>query len=234
MPKIQVYVDPKQFQKDMNFFIEYTLGALEGLEKGKDEYLRRMGPKIAEIFGNYVDTMARMEPETLHHVYEWEQVGQRAARLFKIVPTYTKAGLTFSSVFKQSKTKQESRGSNVPFRDKAFIMENGIALDIYPNKEPMLKYFDEKLGEWVSSYHSRVENPGGNYVVGAFGTNFRTFFGVYLSQSKLMASGMFLKPFSKAYSKGLKAGMRRRGGRLAGTETGYRWIVGAADIMEAE
>jgi hypothetical protein len=112
-------------------------------------------------------------------------------------------------------------------------MENGIKLDIYPNKEPYLKYYDEQLEGWVTSYHSRVNNPGGTYVVGSFGRNFKTFFGVYLSQSKLMQSGMLVKPFSRSFSKGLHKGMKRRGGRLAGIETGYRWIVGAADIMEA-
>lgn len=234
MPKVQVYVDPKPLERDMHFFIEYTLGTLKGIEDGKEVFLREMGPKIAEIFGQYVDKIAQMEPETLHHVYEWEKVGMRSARLFKIIPTYTKAGLTFSSVFTQSKTVQKRRGSKEPFRDKAFIMENGITLDIYPKNEPQLKYFDEKLGEWVTSYHSRVENPGGNYVVGSFGTNFRTFFGVYLSQSKLMQSGMMVKPFSRAFSQGLRKGMKRRGGRLAGIETGYRWIVGAADVVEAE
>jgi hypothetical protein len=234
MPKVKVYTDPKPFEKDMHFFIEYTLGTLKGIEDGKDEFLKQMGPKIAAIVGQYIDTMAKMDPESLHHVYEWDKTGMTSARLFKIVPTYTKAGLTFSSVFTQSKTVQTRRGSKVPFRDKAFIMENGITLDIYPNKEPYLKYYDEKLDGWVTSYHSRVENPGGNYVVGSFGSNFRTFFATYLSQSRLMQSGMMVKPFSKAYQRGLRAGMKRRGGRLAGIETGYRWIVGAADIAEVE
>lgn len=234
MPRISVLTDPKPFQKDMHFFIEYTLGTLQGLEDGKDAYMQQMGPKIATILGNYIDTMAKMEPETLHHVYEWDRVGMVSARLFKIIPVYTKAGMTFSSVFTQSKTLQKRRGSTVPFRDKAYIMENGISLDIYPNKEPYLKYYDEKLEGWVTSYHSRVENPGGNYVVGSFGSNFRTFFVTYLSQSRLMQSGMLVKPFSKAFQKGVRKGMKRRGGRLAGIETGYRWIVGAADIVEAE
>ena len=234
MPRVTTFIDSKPFEKDLHFLIQYTLGALKGVEDGKEEFLKQMGPKIATILGQYIDAMAKMEPESLHHVYEWEKTGMPAARLFKIVPTYTKAGLTFSSVFKQSKTVQVSRGSTVPFRDKAFIMENGIRLDIYPNTEPYLKYYDEDLQGWVTSYHSRVENPGGNYVVGSFGSNFRTFFATYLSQSRLMQSGMMVKPFSKAYQKGLRRGMKRRGGRLAGIETGYRWIVGAADIVEAE
>lgn len=234
MPKINVLVDPKPFQKDMNFLIEYTLGTLKGIEDGKGAFLQQMGPKIATILGQYIDKMAEMEPETLHHVYEWNQVGNSKKRLFKIIPVYTKAGLTFSSVFTQSQTKQKSRGSKVPFREKAFIMENGIKLDIYPNKAPYLKYFDKNLGEWVTSYHSRVENPGGDYVAGSFGSNFKTFFITYLSQSKLLQSGMMVRPFSRAYQKNLNKGMKRRGGKLAGIETGYKWMIGAADVVEVD
>lgn len=234
MAKVTVLTDPKPFRDDMNFLIEYTLGAIKGIEEGKEAFLQQMGPKIAEILGQYIDKMAEMEPESLHHVYEWDKVGMKSARLFKIIPVYTKAGLTFSSVFVQSKSIQKRRGTKEPFRDKAFIMENGIRLDIYPKNEPYLRYFDENLQEWVTSYHSRVDQPGGQYVEKSFGSNFRTFFVTYLSQSRLMQAGMMVKPFSKSYQKGLKAGLKRKGGRLAGTETGYRWIVGAADIVEVE
>lgn len=239
MPRINVLVDPKPFRQEMDALIAFTLGTLEGVERGKFAYMQKLGPKIAEILGQYMDSVARMEPEAMHHVYEWDKVGQRTARLFNIVPTYTKEGLTFASIFTQSKTLQKSRGSKVPFRDKAFIMENGIRVDIYPNKEPYLKYFDRTLQEWVTSYHSKVLQPGGEHVVGRFGSNFKTFFATYLTQSKLLETGMLLKPFSKAYAKDyrgkvLKKGTRRSSGRLKGIETGYKWMVGAADVLEVD
>jgi hypothetical protein len=238
MPRIHVLVDPKPFKRDMQNLIDYTLGTLEGVQKGKYQYMQKMGVKVAAILEEYMDSVAKMEPDTMHHVYEWDKVGQKTARLFKIVPTYTKEGMTFSSIFTQSKSLQKSRGSKIPFRDKAFIMENGIRVDIYPRGELLLRYYDEKVG-WTTSYHSRVENPGGTEVVGRFGSNFRTFFATYLSQSKLLETGMLVKPFSKAYAKNyrgqaLQKGKVRSGGRLKGIETGYKWMIGAADVVEVE
>jgi hypothetical protein len=82
MPRIKAHVNAKPFEKDMHFFIEYTIGALKGIEDGKEVFLQKLGPQVAEIFGQYIDKMAQMDPQTLHHVYEWERVGMRAARLY--------------------------------------------------------------------------------------------------------------------------------------------------------
>ena len=40
--------------------------------------------QIEKDFGNYVDSQARVNPKSLHHVYEWKKVGVPSARLFDL------------------------------------------------------------------------------------------------------------------------------------------------------
>jgi hypothetical protein len=105
--------------KDMNNIINYSIGFTEGIERGKTEFLKTMGDEVTEIASQFIDTNARVSPETLHHVYEWYKTGSPDARLFDINYTVSNLGLSFISKFKQSTTIKQ--GSNVPFRDKAFI-----------------------------------------------------------------------------------------------------------------
>jgi len=40
--------------------------------------------QISKDFGEYIDAQARIKPKQLHHVYEWDKVGNSQARLFKL------------------------------------------------------------------------------------------------------------------------------------------------------
>ena len=40
--------------------------------------------QINEDFGNYIDSLARSRPKSLHHVYEWGKAGNKSARLFDL------------------------------------------------------------------------------------------------------------------------------------------------------
>lgn len=74
--------------------------------------------------------MARSNPQSLHHVYEWSKTGSRDARLFDVQYRITNLGLSIDSNFRQSTSVQS--GSYEPFYNKAKIMEDGVPVVIRP------------------------------------------------------------------------------------------------------
>ena len=124
----------------------------------------------------------------LHHIYEWYQVGSPNARLFDIEFTVSGVGLTFYTNFTQSQSIKE--GSNIPFYNKATIMEKGKPLIIRPKKSPVLVF--EQDGETIfTSNPVKVYNPGGDEVQGAFEEVFDIFMTQYFKQSFIKASGLY-------------------------------------------
>ena len=88
---INAKINTKSFIKDMQNILNYSNGFLEGAQKGKEEMLLKMGLEIKQIVLEYVDTMARVDPSKLQHVYEWAQAGNGSARLFDdTVKVYSK------------------------------------------------------------------------------------------------------------------------------------------------
>jgi hypothetical protein len=215
-------MDSRQFQKEINNIIQYSTGFLEGVERGKSALYIGLAPKIAEMASQFIDVNARMSPELLHHVYEWEKVGSPEARLFDIDYKITGIGITFTSLLKQSSSIKN--GSNVPFYNKAKIMEEGVAVTIRPKKASVLR-FEVDGQEVYTSREVRVDNPGGQ-TQGQFNNVINNFFGVYFRQSFLNSSGLlqyFKSP--QVYKKNL--GSAKRGGRSLGIKTGYQWVANA-------
>ena len=222
---LKVVMDSRQFQREINNIVNYSTGFLEGVQKGKAELYMSLAPKISEMASQFIDANAKMSPELLHHVYEWEKVGSPAARLFDIDYTISGAGITFTSSLKQSSSIKQ--GSNVPFYNKATIMEQGVGVTIKPKKASVLR-FEIDGQEVYTSQEVRVENPGGQ-TQGQFDKVISNFFGVYFRQSFLNSSGL-LKYFKypQVYSKNL--GSAKRGGRSLGIKTGYQWVANAGRI----
>lgn len=222
---LKVVMDSKQFQKEINNIMNYSTGFLEGVQKGKMELYMSLAPKISEMASQFVDANAKMSPELLHHIYEWEKVGSPEARLFDIDYAISGAGITFTSSLKQSSSIKQ--GSNVPFYNKAMIMEQGVGVTITPKKSSVLRFAIDGQ-EVYTSREVRVENPGGQ-TQGQFDKVISNFFGVYFRQSFLNSSGL-LKYFKypQAYSKNL--GSAKRGGRALGIKTGYQWVANAGRI----
>jgi hypothetical protein len=220
---ITVKFNSAKFSKDMNNIINYSFGFIEGVNRGKPQFLAKLGVGMKEILEEYIDSNARVSPETLHHVYEWSQTGSPSARLFDINYTITGVGLSFNSSFRQSVAIKE--GSSVPFYDKARIMEEGIPVTITPKNSTVLAF--DKDGETVfTSGPVTVSNPGGDAVAGSFKNTFDLFFSRYLSQSFLQSSGLIShlnNPLD--YKRGLSRG--KRAGKSAGIDAGYKWIVEA-------
>lgn len=219
---LSVVMDSKLFQKEMNNIINYSTGFLEGIQRGKTEFYLSLAPQIAEMAAQFIDVNAKMSPELLHHIYEWEKVGSPEARLFDIDYKVSKIGITFTSSLKQSSSIKD--GSRVPFYNKAKIMEEGLSVTIRPKRADALRF--EINGEEV--YTSRgvvVDNPGGR-TQGQFDKVLNNFFGVYFRQSFLNSSGLlqYFK-YPQTYKKNMAAA--KRGGRSLGLKTGYRWVADA-------
>jgi hypothetical protein len=199
------------------------MGFLDGVENGKRVFLKNLGAGTIQAMAAYVDVSAKGNPNALHHVYEWYQTGSPSARLFDIDYTVSNLGLTFNSKFRQSRTLKED--SNVPFYNKASIMENGVPVTITPKKSSVLVF--EQGGETIFTKSPiTVRNPGGDYVAGSFERTIDEFILKYFKQSFLRASGIYdyiKKPV--LYKKNFKAGSKM--GKSKGVDTGFRWIANA-------
>jgi hypothetical protein len=212
-----------QFKKDMNNIVNYSIGFLEGVQRGKTVFLKTLGMETVEIMKEFIDSNARVNPDMLHHVYEWTMTGSPDARLYDISYTTSNLGLSFRSSFSQSTSIKE--GSRTPFYDKARIMEYGIPVTIRPKVSQVLAFDDN--GETVFT-RSPIEimNPGGTEVEGGFEKVFDMFFNKYFSQAFLRTSGVakYLEN-PQVYKKNMPAGKKM--GKAKGLSTGYRWIANA-------
>ena len=215
--------DSKQFKKEMNNIVNYSVGFLEGIQKGKTVFLKTVGLETVELMKEFIDSNARVNPDMLHHIYEWNQTGSPSARLYDISYTTSNLGLSFMSSFSQSTSIKN--GSRTPFYDKARIMEEGIPVTIRPRLAQALAFDDN--GETIFTKSPvRVDNPGGTQVEGGFERVFDMFFNRYFSQAFLRVSGVakYLEN-PQVYKKDMQAGKKM--GKSKGISTGYRWIVNA-------
>lgn len=220
---IKVKMDSKKFSREMNNIIKYSTGFLDGVKSGKAVFLRNVGLQTIEILKEYIDSNARVNPQMLHHIYEWERVGSPEARLFDFNYTVSNLGLSVLSSFRQSTTVKN--GSNVPFYDKARIMEQGIPVTIVPRKADVLAFEDG--GEMVFTRGPvEVDNPGGEMVVGAFEKTVDSFFNKYFTQAFMRTSGVGAYLENPVVFKN-NLPRAKRGGRSVGISTGYRWIANA-------
>lgn len=220
---IAVKLNQTKFISDMNNIVNYSLGFLDGVKKGKRIFLGNLGVGVKKVLETFIDSNARSNPQMLHHVYEWSKTGSPEARLFDINYTVNNFGLSFYSSFKQSNTIKE--GSSVPFYNKAKIMEDGVPVTISPKRSEVLVF--EENGETVFTKGPvEVNNPGGAQVRGGFEKTVNLFFTRYFTQSFLRSSGLYKYLNNpEIYKKNFKKG--KVGGKSVGISTGYSWIVNA-------
>jgi len=220
---ISIKLNSNALTKDLNNIVQYSLGFIDGVHKGKKVLFSKIGASVKEMLEFFIDANARSNPQALHHVYEWYKTGSPDARLFDINYTVSNVGLSFYSSFRQSNTIKE--GSSAPFYNKAKIMEDGIPVTITPKKATMLVF--EQDGETIFTKGPvEVMNPGGSQAQGSFERIVNIFFKQYFTQSFLKVSGLkdyFNKPV--VYKKNFQKG--RAYGKSVGISTGYSWIVNA-------
>jgi hypothetical protein len=218
---MRVTFDAKGFEKEINNIMEYSVGFIEGIQRGKQNILSAIGRESIELIKKYIDSSARTNPAMLHHMYEWNQVGSPDARLYEIDYTVSNLGLSIKSTFRQSTSVKD--GSTVPFYDKARIIENGIPVIIKPRRASVLAFSDN--GQQVFTKNPIVvDNPGGTEAQGGFNKIFDSFFNNYFTQAFIRSSGV-MKYLENpvAYKKNLNAG--KRGGKSVGIATGYTWVA---------
>jgi len=215
---IRLKVNNKKFMRDMDNMVDYTFGFLDGVKRGLPSFLKSFGETSLTALKQYIDSNARVNPQLLHHMYEWDQTGSPDSRLFNLSYVVKGNGLSFNSTFRQSKSIKN--GSTVPFYNKAEIMENGIPVLIVPKQSVLAFEVDEE--QVFTSSPVRVDNPGGP-VQGEYQKVFDSFFSRYFRQSFLEATGIanylrnpvdFKTNFSSA----------KRGGRSRGIAVGLNWI----------
>ena len=220
---MKVIFNTTLFQKEMKNIIDYSVGFIEGVQGGKKEFLHTLGQETKQLLEEYIDSMSRVDPLVLEHVYEWYQTGSPDARLYDINYTVSNLGLSFKSSFRQSMTIKD--GSRVPFYDKARIMEDGISVTIAPVFAEALAF--QINGEDIFTKQPvTVNNPGGKLAYKGFEKTFDSFFETYFKQSFLKSSGLLQYLNNpRAYKMNLASG--KQFGKSKGYETGYRWIANA-------
>jgi hypothetical protein len=217
---VRVTTTTKSFEKQMSNIVNYSMGFIDGVQKGKTEFLKALGQATITSMGQYVDAQARSNPAALHHIYEWNKTGSPSARLFDLDYTISNLGLSIRGTFTQSETLK--KGSTVPFYDKAKIMENGVPVTIRPKKRVLAFTIDNE--EVFTSNDVTVTDPGGTEVQGSFSKTIDEFMLFYFKQSFLRASGIYnYIQNPTVFKKDIKQGSRL--GKNKGIQTGFRWIA---------
>ena len=200
---------------DFDNTMRAALGYSEGFVRGLNQYEAYFNAQLAEIitqaFYQYVDSVARLEPDRLHHVYEWGQAGMDSARLFRIESFTGRQSIRFVTEFQQSTSVSPT--ANEPFVDKASIMEEGISITITPDDGGVLA-FEGDDGDMVFTPNEVViDDPGGPGVQGQFRMVVREFFDAYLSKGMLRQFILEMETpteFTQGWGKGMNpsTGMR--------------------------
>jgi hypothetical protein len=217
---IKAKFNDKDLFNDIMNVVEYARGYVEGAEKGKSKFLAELGVATIEIAKEFIDINARMDPQRLHHVYEWYLTGSPEARLYDIDYAINKNSVFFTYQFKQSQSV--SRGSTTPFYNKAQVMESGMPVTIKTKTANVLAF--DANGETLFRPGPIVVDKPGGAVAGQFEKVLDIFFNQYFRQSFLKASGIAYNLESPAE---FHKNLRKNKGRADGIKAGYNWIVGA-------
>lgn len=226
MTLLRVKINDRDLNRKLNNVIKYANGFVDGIDIQKIILMNRVGEYVVDALGKYIDAQARINPEALHHVYEWNAAGSEGARLFKLNAAATKTIITITGSFLPSSSV--SNTGTEPFVDKANIMENAIGITIAPRDADFLAF--EADGEMVFTMNEvYVANPGGDAVAGSFGKTVETFFSNYFTR---MLLSPFLRELSTAeefvqyFAQGAKSGYP------VGVKAGQRYINSAGVILE--
>jgi hypothetical protein len=207
--------DTSQFIKVLTDTQKYTLGYVDGLKASESVLAEKLANIAKGSLESYLDTMASMNPEMLHHIYEWGMAGNKSGRLFNFTVKEKGKKRIIAGALRQSTSVQP--GSNEPFYNKATVMESGQDVIITPRSGSVLRFYDNGQ-EVFTSAPVYVANPGGDYVQGSFERTTKEYFDVVFSQSVLTSVGFWKelkknREFKRAvrsggYNNGYKAAKR--------------------------
>lgn len=196
------------------YYKTHVLAKLKTSKAFNSKFTKVLFDQIDKDFGEYIDAKARMNPKSLHHVYEWKKVGNPTARLFRIKVVGSE-GTSFriGSEFKLSTSMvptKKGKHRHV-FANKAFIMEQGQPVVIKPKSAERLVFDVSGYTVYMPKGESvTVRKPGGVAVKQSFESAKRHFFTSGLVSLSIKKSG-FQQLFSNAMSSALKtpANVRR-------------------------
>jgi hypothetical protein len=216
-------LDSKQAMKTLNNMVQYTQGYIAE-SKAKEPYVAN---KLAQIsinsFYDYLDGLARMHPGMLHHVYEWENVGNPAARLFELKKTMGASNVYVMADFLQSRAPATSTGD--VFYDKATIMEEGLTVTIQ-EREASALFFEIDGEEFFRAGPIVVQNPGGEAVRGSFTAAFEEFYNVYFEKVYLQAIKFYETLRNQnEYEANFAAAVKGGNAFAAGRHTALAWLT---------
>ncbi len=172
----------------------------------KNKFREVIFNQLEKDFGEYVDSQARVKPKTLHHVYEWNQVGDPESRLFKLNKLNTEGlGFSVSYEFLPSKTFASAEGNRKHvFVNKASVMEAGMPLKIAPRHSKRLVFETNGYTVFMPEGASvTVKRPGGTGVKNSFMMTYSRFFKGSLVNTSIRNSG-FQQLFNKSMTRALK------------------------------
>ncbi len=216
--------DTKEFNRTMNQVLDYSKGFFDGIEIKEPIFNNELAQVIKIACGKYIDSSARVDPTSLHHVYEWGAVGDEGGRLFEISAKADNMFIRFDFAFIESKSV--APGSSTPFENKAQVMESGMSITVAPRSSDTL-VFEGDDGEMVFTQDSiTIENPGGPNTSGSFERVVQEFFLVYLKQGLLKS---LLKDLDTADE--FTDGFRRSSGYVQGVMQGKRYLLVDGGVM---
>jgi hypothetical protein len=163
--------------------------------------------QLEQDFNLYLDSQARMNPKSLHHMYEWKKVGNPKSRLFKLNITETN-GLSFKigSTFLPSKSSVPNtfNKNRYVFANKASIMEAGMPVIIRPKSAERLVFETSTGVVYMPKGASvTVTRPGGGKATGRFQIAYARFFTGNLVSLSIKKSG-FQQLFNSSLTKAMK------------------------------
>lgn len=187
----------------------YKAHVISNLETNKifiNKFQELVFNSLRDDFGNYVDTKARINPRSLHHVYEWNRTGSPAARLFDL-RRMSSGTLSFQIdyFFKPSRTFSSNKSSKkkYKFTNKASIMESGTPVTISPRSSKRLVFeINNEVVFMPEGQSVVVRNPGGKAAKNQFTLSYSHFFSGPLAGQSIRKSG-FHKLFGSAMGNAL-------------------------------
>jgi hypothetical protein len=218
-------INSKEAMKVLNNVVNYSEGFLKE-SKARESYVAsKLASTSITAFYEYLDVVARTNPGMLHHVYEWGEVGNPAARLVELKKVLAGKKAEVVSDFLQSTSIPEN-GSE-PFWNKAEVMEEGITVQINEVSAQAL-FFQVDGEEFFRTGPIVIENPGGEQVRGSFVRVFEEFYNNYFDQVYLR-SIRFYDHFTKSreFESGFNSAVRSGNASSIGRKTALSWIINA-------
>lgn len=215
----RVKIDSSNLNKILKNTVDYSTGYIYSIEETKTMFYKELAECVIDTLNKYIDSQARIDPQKLHHVYEWNMLGEENGRLFEFKSTLNKNGIRIDGKFLPSKTISNS--ADEPFTNKAYVMENSIAIEISPKNSDVLVF--ESGDQTVFTTNSiYVEHPGGPHVENGFGDTIDNFFNTYFTHAVLQPILDKLAvqiEYDKSFSAGTKIG------RSVGVKAGREYLL---------